>query len=427
MRTDFSTEISFPRMVRVQQTIEAPKVASLNDEMEDQLKRIRFHTLIRRGDRIGITVGSRGIASITQLLGILIDAVKSAGGKPYIIPSMGSHGGGEAKGQVQVLKSLGIDEQSLGIPIRACTESAHIGTTESGIPVYVNREALSKADKLILFNRVKSHTEFSAHVESGIYKMCAVGLGNPQGAKVVHEFGLDLGYEKTIVDVGGYIIEHLPVVCAVATVENYYHEVSNVKAMLPRDILSEEKKLLRIAKKNVGKLPFDTMDLLIVDRIGKNISGAGMDTNVIGRLMVYGQRDFSKPDIKRIVVLDLAEESHGNAIGIGLADYTVKRVLDKIDRQPTYLNCITAQTPEKARLPIWFQTDREAIGAALVSIGSVRPQDARVAHIKNTEEIRYLNISESLLYEAEKRSDLRILGKPAPMKFDENGNCKSSL
>ncbi len=424
MRELFLKGISFPNMVRAQQRIDTSKVEDVKVETKKELQRIHFSNLIQRRDRVGITVGSRGMASIRELLGIIIHEIRAAGGEPFIIPSMGSHGGGAAEGQIQVLQSLGIDEKSMGVPIRASSESERIGTTESGIPVYVNREALANTDKLVLFNRVKSHTEYSGSIESGIYKMGAIGLGNPQGAKVVHEFALDLGYEKTIVETGRYIIEKLPIQCAIATVENYYYEVSHVKAMLPENILWEEKKLLRIAKANTGRLPFTRIDLLIADEIGKNISGAGLDTNIIGRIMVYGQQEPRKPDIKRIVVLDITDESHGNAIGIGLADFTVKRVRDKIDRKSTYLNCITAQTPEKGRLPLWFNTDRESIGAALLSIGSVKPEEARVVHIKNTEEVRYVEVSESLLKEIEKRGDLEIIGELKPMVFDRNGNLK---
>ena len=424
MREPFFNGISFPNMVTVQQSIEVPRVEDIRAEIKKELQRIHFSTLIQEGDRVGITVGSRGLANIGELLGVLIHMIRDAGAEPFIIPSMGSHGGGTVKGQIRVLQSLGIDEKSMGVPIRASGESEKIGTTENGIPVYVNEAAFENADKLVLFNRVKSHTEYSGRIESGICKMCAIGLGNPQGAKVVHELALDMGYEKTIVEAGCYIIENLPVLCAVAMVENYYHEVSLVKAMLPENILKEEQNLLRIAKANTGRLPFDRLDLLIVDEIGKNISGAGLDTGVIGRIMVYGQKEPPKPDIKRIVILDITEESHGNAIGIGLADYTVKRVLDKIDRESTYLNCITAQTPEKGRLPIWFHSDREAIGVALLSIGSVRPEYARVVHIKNTEEVKYVEISESLLKETEKREDLETTGELKPMEFNRNGNLK---
>jgi hypothetical protein len=422
MREPFFNAIVFPNMVPVQQSIETPRIEDVGAETEKELQRIRFSTLIQGGDRVGITVGSRGLASIGELLGVLIHAIRDAGGEPFIIPSMGSHGGGTAEGQIRVLQSLGIDEKSMGVPIRASGESEKIGTTENGTPVYVSREVLADTDKLVLLNRVKSHTEYSGSIESGICKMCAIGLGNPRGAKVVHELALDLGYERTIVEAGLYIIEKLPIVCAVATVENYYHEVSHVKALLPENILREEQNLLRIAKANTGQLPFDRLDLLIVDEIGKNISGAGLDTDVIGRIMVYGQQEPPKPDIKRIVVLDITDESHGNAIGIGLADFTVKRLLDKIDRESTYLNCITAQTPEKGRLPIWFHSDREAIGVALLSIGSVKPAGARVVHIKNTEEVRYVEVSESLLKETEKREDLETTGELKPMEFDENGN-----
>jgi hypothetical protein len=392
--------------------------------VEKELQRIQVFGLIRRGDRVGITMGSRGMANLRETVGALVETVQKAGGKPFVVPGMGSHGGGTADGQLKILQSLGIEEQSLGVPVRACAESEMIGTTASGVPVHVSTAVVNDLDKLILFNRVKSHTEFNGSIESGIHKMAAVGLGNPRGAKTVHEYALDMGYEAAIVETGRFVMDTLPVVCAVATVENYYHETAQVRAMLIEGVPVEERDLLRMAKAGNGRIPFDRLDLLIVDEIGKDVSGAGMDTGVIGRIMVYGQAEPLKPDIKRIAVLDLTEASHGNAIGIGLADFAAGRVLHKMDRAATYLNCITAQTPEKARIPTSFPTDREVIEAALLSIGPVKTKNARVVHIRNTELVKVMEISESLVAEADSRKDLDIVEPPKPMQFDEAGSLE---
>ncbi len=419
----YAETVNFPKMAMVKQIINQPAIADVKSASQTALQQINVSDRIKPGEKVAITVGSRGIANLKTITEILIDTVRQAGGEPYILPAMGSHGAGTAEGQKEMLAALGISEETLHVPILACGEVSQIGTTSSGIPVYVNASALpEKIDKIILFNRVKEHTEFEGDIESGIHKICAIGVGNPKGALTVHQYALDVGYEKAITEVGGYIIKHLPVAFAFATVENYYHKTAYLQAMLPDQIEEEEKKLLKLAKSTLGKIPFDEVDVLIVDEMGKNVSGSGMDTNVIGRIMVFGQKEPSKPVIKRIVVLDTTEESHGMATGIGLADFTTKKLIDKLDSWPTYFNCVTAQSPEKGRLPIYFATEKESIGAALTCIGSTPAEKARVVHIQNTNEVRFIEISESLMNEANNKPNLEILGELTPMQFDEAGN-----
>ncbi|SMC62527.1 lactate racemase domain-containing protein [Sporomusa malonica] len=419
----YAETVNFPRMARVKQIIAQSAIKDIRSAVSEEVKRINVADLIKPGEKVGITVGSRGIANLKVIVEVLIEEVEQVGGEPFILPAMGSHGGGTAEGQIEMLKSLGISSETMNVPVIACGEASQIGTTQQGIPVYVNNITLSEQlDKVIIFNRVKEHTEFEGEIESGIHKICAIGIGNPKGALTVHQYSLDFGYEKTITEVGAYIINHLPVAFAFATVENYYHKTAHLKAMLPNEIADEEKRLLKLAKSNLGKIPFEELDVLIIDEMGKNVSGAGMDTNVIGRILVFGQKEPEKPVIKRIVVLDTTEESHGMATGVGLADFTTKKLVDKLDLWSTYFNCITAQAPEKGRIPIYFATEKDSIGAALTCIGITKPEDARVVHIQNTNEVEIIEVSESLVKEVVDRSNLQLLEELKPMQFDEVGN-----
>ena len=421
----YAETVVFPKMARVKQNIVQSAVSDIKRVVQEELKRINVAERIKPGEKVGITVGSRGVANLTAIVEVLIAAVRQAGGEPFILPAMGSHGAGTAEGQLAMLESLGISQQTMGVPVLAGAESSQIGTTPQGIPVYVNDIVLSaQLDKIILFNRVKEHTEFEGEIESGIHKICAIGIGNPRGALTVHQYALDFGYEKTISEVGAYIINHLPVAFAVATVENYYHQTAHCQAMLPDEIAAGEKKLLQLAKTSLGKLPFDKIDVLIVDEMGKNISGAGMDTNVIGRIHVFGQKEPEKPVIKRIVVLDVTAESHGMATGIGLADFTTKKLVDQLDLWASYFNCITAQAPEKGKIPIYFATEQESIGAALTCIGVTRPENARVVHIRNTNEMEMMEVSESLIDEVRDIPNLELLAEATPMQFDAGGNIR---
>ena len=291
-----------------------------------------------------------------------------------------------------------------------------IGRTRFGYPVLVGEHAAA-ADGIIVVNRIKPHTEFEGPIESGLMKMMAVGMGKHMGCFEVHKQTVNFSYREVIPEIGRIIMEKLPVLFAIGIVENIYDETAMIRAMVPARLEEREKELLAQAKQLMARLPFDKIDVLVVDEMGKNISGTGMDTNVIGRIMFIGEQEPEVPKITRIVVLDLTPQSHGNAVGVGLADYTTQRLFKKVDPSITATNAITAMTPEKGRMPIVLVTDRGAVEAAFSTIGAVDPEKARVVHIKNTLEIGELEISESLLDEARGKMNLQIIGRRGNLVF----------
>ena len=413
-----------PKMVEVQQEIHAPKLEDFALEIRRELSRIDLSKRIKPGDEIAITAGSRGIAHYPEILSTVVDEVKKAEGKPFLVPAMGSHGGATPEGQVAILRELGITPETVGAPIRATMEVDEIGRLENGVPVYIDRNAL-KADGIIVVNRVKPHTDFKGEIESGLMKMMVIGLGKQKGAEMIHSYRSE-GYHKLLPEAARLILKKLPIILGLAIVENAYHEIAIVKAIEPENIEREEKKLLRKAKSLIARIPFKDIDVLIIDEIGKEISGTGMDTNVVGRFWLPGESEPLAPSIKRIVVLDLTEGTHGNAIGIGLADVTTKRLVDKIDYQTTFVNALTAGHVEGAKTPVFLPNDREAITIALRTCGPIDPRKAKVVRIRNTLNLDRLWISESLLKTIESDPELKkrikVIGEPKEMQFDILGN-----
>jgi hypothetical protein len=416
----------YPNMYRVGQIFEVPKVDNIEETLMHELESIQIRSRIKAEARVAITAGSRGIANIDRILKHLVHILKENSAKPFLIPAMGSHGGGTAKGQTEILKSLNITAESVGAPVVSSMEVVEIGRSSFGFPVLVDKHA-TEADGIIVVNRVKPHTEFQGPIESGLMKMMAIGMGNHKGCIQVHKQTVNYRYREVIPEIGRVILEKLPILFGVALVENVYDETAIIKAIPPSQFLSEEKRLLVKAKELMARLPFDQVDVLIIDEMGKNISGTGMDTNVIGRIMFIGEKEPDHPKITRIAVLDLTDESHGSVVGIGLADYTTKRLVNKIDHSATAINCIAANTPEKARIPITLKTDKDTVDAALNTIGAVDPEKARVVHIKNTLEISGLDISEALLKEVKEKENLRLEKELGPISFDSQENIQPVL
>ena len=352
--------------------------------------------------------------------------LKENSAKPFLIPAMGSHGGGTSEGQLEILTSLKITENSIGAPILSSMEVVEIGKSSFGFPVLVDKHA-AEADGIIVVNRVKPHTEFEGPIESGLIKMMAIGMGKHKGCLQVHKQTVNYGYREVIPEIGRVILEKLPILLGVALVENVYDETAVIKAIPPSQFLIEEERLLINAKRLMARLPFDKIDILIVDEMGKNISGTGLDTNVIGRIMFIGEKEPESPKITRIVVLDLTEESHGNAIGIGLADFTTQGLVDKIDPIATFTNAIAAVTPEKGRIPITLKTHREAVETAFATIREVDSEKARVIHIKNTQKIAELDVSEALLEEIKGKENIKLEKELGPISFDSHEKLQPVL
>ena len=410
-----------PKMVRVKQHFPREIVADVRQAVQLELEEIKCTTIIKSGETVAIGAGSRGIANIDTAIKAVVDYLKDLGAKPFIFPAMGSHGGATAAGQKEVLHHYGISEETMQVPIQASMETTIMGETADGLPVFLDRYA-SEADHVVPVNRVKSHTDFNGSIESGIMKMLGIGVGKQRGANMYHRAFFRHGFEHVLMTAGGLLIESGKIGFAVALVENAYGETATVKAMTPDEIISTEQQLLIQSKEIAAKLPFDKLDLLVIDWMGKNISGTGMDTNVIGRYMQNFEPEPEKPAYLRILVCDLTSESGGNATGIGLADFTTGRLINKFNREATYMNCLTSLSPQKSRLPFHFDTDREALEVALDTIGLTQPQDAQTVRIEDTLKLGEIDISESLLESANLFPSLEILGNPKDFEFDGNSN-----
>jgi len=419
--------MSYPRMVRIRQKFESiPKIEDIDREIHEQLSKHGIMSNIRPEETVAITAGSRGITNIDRIIKAIVRELKEYGAKPFIIPAMGSHGNANAEGQREILKHYNVTEGFVGCPIVSSMETVQVRQTKDGIPVYVDRNAFS-ADHIIVVNRIKQHTDFSGKIESGLVKMMAIGIGKRDGASTYHKASLKYGFESVLRGVAETVLATGKVAFGLGIVENPYDQTAILHATTPDELIKTEEHLQEQAKKLAARLPFDTMDVLIVDEIGKDVSGLGMDTKVIGRMMQTGEEELKNPQITRIFVLDLTQNSMGNAAGIGMADFTTKRLVDKIDYEPTYINFITSMGPQKVRIPIHFNTDRKVLNAVFDTIGMVKPEESKVIRIKNTLRLDEVDISEGLLDSAKTRTDLEIIGEPRELEFDKNDNLKPIL
>lgn len=412
-----------PKLLKISQKLDDTVIEDIASEIESELM-LKWSRRPAAGDKVAITVGSRGISNIADITAAVIKEVKKTGAEPFIIPTMGSHGGATADGQQAVLKEYGITEDTMGVPIRSSMEVVHIGDTKSGIPVFIDKIAYS-ADHIVVVNRIKPHTEFQGSIESGLIKMMVIGLGKHKGASIAHQFAVKLGYEQTLTEAGRLIIQNAPISVGLGIIENGYNKVASLVAVPASEIYETEKTLLEIARKKSPKLPFNEIDILIVDECGKEISGTGMDTKVVGRIMNIYELELTQPHITRIILRDLTEKTHGNGVGIGLADFVTKRVVDKLDHHTTCVNCVTAVTPEKARIPIICENDKKAIAFALDSVGPVDAENVRIVWIKNTSKLDEMFISDSLLPETEMNDRLQVIDSSVSINFDAADNLIS--
>lgn len=414
--------MNYPNMFRIRQHFDTPRVLDVAGAVREEIAKINPGSMIKAGETVAIAAGSRGIANINVIVKTVVEEMQAIGAKPYIVPAMGSHGGGTAEGQAGVLAGYGIDEENMGCPIKASMEVIQIGTSDFGMPIYFDKYA-SEADHVVVVNRVKPHTGFVGEIESGLMKMMLIGLGKHKGASVYHRAIIHHSFDKIVRLVGKVVREEMPIRFGVATLENPYDETALIQAIHADDFEEEEKKLQAQSKKWLPSLPFEDVDLLIIDEMGKDISGAGMDTNVIGRkrndrCAMEGET----PRVLRIFVRDLTEATHGNATGVGLAEFTTKRLVDKIDFHAMYTNVITGQHVSAGSVPLHYETDREVLAVALESLGLIEPENARVVWIKNTLDVGEIEVSEAYMSQVEIREDLEIISDVRPLEVEADGN-----
>ena len=410
------------RLVKVRQHFEAPTVPDLAREVRDELESLLQQYQLESNSRVAITAGSRGINDAVEVYQAAVELLKEEGHEPFLFSSMGSHGRGTADGQRDLLRSLGVTEEKIGAPVLCSAEVVQLGETEeplAGLPVYASKEA-AEADGILAINRVKPHTSFHGPYESGLMKMLAVGMGRDKGASMVHQLGWSSMVES-IESIGGAVLERLPVIGGLAIIENAHEETALVKGLPGSEIPESETQLLELARDYMPFLPIDQADLCVVREMGKNYSGTGMDTNVIGRLRLQGIPEPTEPAIQFLAVLDLSEASHGNATGVGLADFTTERLVEKIDYEATYLNCLTSGGPIRAAVPITLPTDEALFEAVWQALKPERLGEVRLLIVNNTLHLEEMWISETLLEMVEDREEIEVVGEPFPLEFDSGG------
>lgn len=392
------------QMIKVKQKFDSCYLEDIDGTIEREISKLNLQ--IKKGQRIAITAGSRGIDRIPAIIRSVVGKVKEIGGEPFLIPAMGSHGGATAEGQMKILEELGITPEFIGAPVLSSMEVVRVGTFSPPVPadcesveiaVVMDKNAY-EADGIIVVNRVKPHTSFHSDVESGMMKMIAVGMGKKVQAENIHSFGTK-GLREYIAPIARKVLETGKVIAGIGIVEDSHDKVMDIRAFLPKDMEHGEKELLQKARKSMPGLPVERLDVLIVEKLGKNISGTGIDTNIIGRLKIQGEPETGKPVIGRIIVLDLTAETKGNAYGIGLADFTTKALVEKIDYKATYTNAITSTFTERVKIPIIAENEQEALEMAVKACGIKDLDMIRAIRIKNTLELDEIWVSPAIFGE----------------------------
>lgn len=409
--------IPLPRMVKIRQTFPAPKIHDVAGTLRKELAKPNIANTIKPGMKIAIAVGSRGAAEIRTLTRITVEEVKKRGGQPFIVPSMGSHGGATPAGQVAVLANLGITEESAGCPIVSSMEVVELARLDNGLPVYIDKNAYN-TDGIIVINRIKPHTAFRGQCESGLVKMVTIGLGKQKGAESCHAYSFKYMADNLLA-MARVSLAKAPILFGIGTVENAYDQIAKIAAVPAAEIVATDIELLKEAKANMPRLYFDQIDVLVINRIGKDISGDGMDPNITGR---YPTKYASGgPDVNKMVVLDLSERSHGNANGMGTADFTTSKLVNKTDFKATYANGLTSTVVGPTHMPTVLDCDRDAILAAVKTSNARDLNKVRLVRIKDTLHLGDIMISEAMVDEIRNHPHVTILSDPAEIKFDEQG------
>ena len=415
----------FPEMAYIRQQSADAGVSQVSEAVDRCLRSLPELPKPGKNARVAVAVGSRHIDNLPVVVDRCLRYLEKNGFQPFIVPAMGSHGGGTAEGQSAVLAACGITPESMGVPVIGEMDTEAVAVHLGGLPLFVSKAALS-ADYQVLINRIKPHTKFKAEIASGLCKMMTIGLGKKEGAAAFHQYAVDHGF-GIIEEAARMLLKHLNLLFGVGLLENSAGRLAEIAALSPDHLITREKDLLRKAARMMGQIPFDPLDILIIDHFGKNISGIGMDSNVTGRHRDIVGDFFTAPHVKRIFVRDLSPASDGNANGIGLADFTTRRLVDRMDVAKTYVNAITAISPEKAAIPVHFETDRECLDACARTTGVADPRTLRVVRIKSTAALDCIQVSRSLESEMLKQSHLSRISPWQPLTFSSSGNLGEFL
>ena len=415
-------QVEFPQIFRIRQRFVSRRIADLEAAVPKALERLALRDRVRPGQSVAITAGSRGIANYARIMHSVVRYFQELGAAPFLVPAMGSHGGGTAEGQRGVLARYGITPETMGCPIRASMETVVVGRAAEGFDVHFDRFA-AQADHVVVVNRVKPHTQFTGAIESGLMKMLLIGLGKHQGAEIYHRAVADFGFDRIVRSVGRMVLSRCRILCGLGLVEDAFDETAHVEALLPDQFEAREPELLELAKAWMPRLPFDEAHILLIDRLGKDVSGSGIDTNVIGRKYHdHHAAEGERPRIRHICVRGLTEATHGNAIGIGFAEFCRSEVIRGTDFHATRINALTAGHVPAAMLPLDYPTDREMLAHALANIGLTPPPQCRLMWIADTSHLSELECSAAYQEEARGRNDLEILTDARPLSFDAVGN-----
>ena len=415
---ELTNMVELPRMVKVRQHFDRPAVADIPAEIRRRMAESGVLERVKSGDRVALTAGSRQINNFPLILREVIAVFRERGCEPFIVPAMGSHGGATAEGQRAVLAGLGITEETVGAPVLSSMETTELGRTKNGYKVVIDKNA-AEADAIFVVHRIKPHTTFRYKIESGLIKMVVIGLGKQHGAECCHATNITQT-GPCLVEMGEFAIAHSNIIGGLAGLENAYDDTAEIHCMKSEEFVLREPELLVRAKNYLPQILFGKFDVLVVDEIGKNISGAGMDPNVVKR--------FTNPEIQetpicqKIVVLDLSDKAHGNVGGMGLADFSTRRLYNKVDLYETYPNPLTSRVSLSAKIPIIMDNDRQAIRAGVKCCYDIGPAGARIVHIHNTLCMGEFYVSEAMLPEAEADPRIEVAGEPEAYRFDENGN-----
>jgi len=406
---------ALPDWALVRQRFDPAEIEDVREAVRTALEPVM--PSIRPDMRVCLAAGSRGIDRLDEVVRAAVEVVRGAGASVFIVPAMGSHGGATAEGQLAVLAEYGITPEAMGAEIRSSMDTVELGEVRPGVPVFIDRNAFEGADAIVPINRVKVHTDFSGPIESGLMKMIAIGLGKQKGAHTFHRQGFDV-FDELIPHVGSFTLTHAPIPFGIALIENGLARLRHIEAVPAEGILAREPELLTMSTELLARLPLERIDVLVLDQIGKDVSGLGMDSNVVGR---YYVGPTPPPWIQRIVARGLTEGTGGNAVGVGLADVVLRRLVEQIDYAKTYMNCVTAKTPEGARVSLTVETDREALSVAIACCLRVTPETARIVRVRDTKHLGLLYVSAPALDDALSGGRCELIEPPHPIAFDAAG------